>query len=169
MPPTKRPIKAGSAKRCTGQVRVILNVENWSRFTMLDSQTDIHCGSVLARYQATNIYPGYREVSLGVGTEVFGGTCGTISWQVRQRELWHLSSSLIQIRVRVFPWNGSGIFKNLLRSFLHWRCFRSKANNFTLLVKRSSLLLCLVFVTVSRFMLSWVLRLPQFWCCDEDN
>ena len=87
MPPTKRPIKAGSAKRCTGQVRVILNVENWSRFTMLDSQTDIHCGSVLARYQATNIYPGYREVSLGVGTEVFGGTCGTISWQVEGLKL----------------------------------------------------------------------------------
>ena len=54
---------------------------------MLDSQTDIHCGSVLARYQATNIYPGYREVSLGVGTEVFGGTCGTISWQVEGLKL----------------------------------------------------------------------------------
>ena len=24
-----------------------------------------------------------REVTLGVGTQVFGGTCGTISWQVR--------------------------------------------------------------------------------------
>ena len=88
---------------------------------MLDSQTDIHCGSVLARYQATNIYPGYREVSLGVGTEVFGGTCGTISWQVTLRELWHFSifSSWSHYRVRLFPWNGNGIFKNLLRSFLH--------------------------------------------------
>ena len=64
------------------QVRAILNVENWSRFTLLDSQTDIHCGAVLPRYQATNVYPGYREVMLGVGTEIFGGTCGTISWQV---------------------------------------------------------------------------------------
>ena len=65
------------------EVRAILNVENWSRFTLLDSQTDIHCGAVLPRYQATNIYPGYREVMLGVGTEIFGGTCGTVSWQVR--------------------------------------------------------------------------------------
>ena len=64
-------------------MRAILNVENWSRFTLLDSQTDIHCGAVLPRYQATNIYPGYREVMLGVGTEIFGGTCGTVSWQVR--------------------------------------------------------------------------------------
>jgi len=64
------------------KVRAILNVENWSRFTLLDSQTDIHCGSVLPRYQATNVYPGYREVMLGVGTEIFGGTCGTISWQI---------------------------------------------------------------------------------------
>ena len=67
----------------TRQVRAILNVENWSRFTLLDSQTDIHCGAVLPRYQATNVYPGYREVMLGVGTEIFGGTCGTVSWQVR--------------------------------------------------------------------------------------
>ena len=83
---------------------------------MLDSQTDIHCGSVLQQFSATNVYPGYRqtlsvfcqtsywsqpspligwwwltsdqvsvsrEVTLGVGTQVFGGTCGTISWQVR--------------------------------------------------------------------------------------
>ena len=64
------------------KVRVIINTENWSRYTMLDSQTDIHCGAVLAQYQATNVYPGYREVSLGVATQVFGGTCGTISWQV---------------------------------------------------------------------------------------
>ena len=64
-------------------MRAILNVENWSRFTLLDSQTDIHCGAVLPRYRATNIYPGYREVMLGVGTEIFGGTCGTVSWQVR--------------------------------------------------------------------------------------
>ena len=49
---------------------------------MLDSQTDIHCGAVLQQFQATNIYPGYREVMLGVGTQVFSGTCGTISWQV---------------------------------------------------------------------------------------
>ena len=63
-------------------MRAILNVENWSRFTLLDSQTDIHCGSVLARYQAANIYPGYREVMLAVGTEIFSGTCGTVSWQV---------------------------------------------------------------------------------------
>ena len=65
-------------------MRAILNVENWSRFTLLDSQTDIHCGSVLARYQAANIYPGYREVMLAVGTEIFSGTCGTVSWQVYQ-------------------------------------------------------------------------------------
>ena len=64
-------------------MRAILNLENWSRFTLLDSQTDIHCGAVLPRYQATNVYPGYREVMLGVGTEIFGGTCGTVSWQVR--------------------------------------------------------------------------------------
>ena len=72
-------------KLLTWKVRAILNVENWSRFTLLDSQTDIHCGSVLPRYQATNIYPGYREVILAVGTEIFSGTCGTVSWQVREK------------------------------------------------------------------------------------
>ena len=75
-------------------MRAILNVENWSRFTLLDSQTDIHCGAVLPRYQATNIYPGYREVMLGVGTEIFGGTCGTVSWQVR-----HLSVFGLQLKL----------------------------------------------------------------------
>jgi len=69
------------------KVRVILNVENWSRYTMLDSQTDIHCGAVLQQFQATNIYPGYREVMLGVGTQVFSGTCGTISWQIVELSL----------------------------------------------------------------------------------
>ena len=105
MPSTKRSIKAGSAKSCTGQVRVILNVENWSRFTLLDSQTDIHCGSVLARYQATNIYPGYREVSLGVGTEVFGGTCGTISWQVTRRAFLHFISIQSKTISLEWKWN----------------------------------------------------------------
>lgn len=69
-------------RQTSHKVRVILNVENWSRYTMLDSQTDIHCGSVLQQFSATNVYPGYREVTLGVGTQVFGGTCGTISWQI---------------------------------------------------------------------------------------
>ena len=58
-----------------------------NRFTMLDSQTDVHCGEVLAQYQASNVYPGYREASLGVGTQVFGGTCGTISWQIVELSL----------------------------------------------------------------------------------
>ena len=49
----------------SSQVRVILNVENWSRYTMLDSQTDIHCGSVLKQFSATNVYPGYRETQRG--------------------------------------------------------------------------------------------------------
>ena len=69
-------------RQTSHKVRVILNVENWSRFTLLDSQTDIHCGDVLQRFPAPNVYPGYREVMLGVGTEVFSGTCGTVSWQV---------------------------------------------------------------------------------------
>ena len=63
-------------------VRMILNVENWSRFTLLDSHSDIHCGDVVRQYPAPNVYPGYREVMLAVGTTVFGGTCGTVSWQV---------------------------------------------------------------------------------------
>ena len=78
-------------------MRAILNVENWSRFTLLDSQTDIHCGAVLPRYQATNVYPGYREVMLGVGTEIFGGTCGTVSWQVRQSTLFALQTKLVKM------------------------------------------------------------------------
>ena len=64
------------------KVRVILNVENWSRFTLLDSNVDIHCGDIMAKYPAPNVYPGYREIMLGVDTEVFSGTCGTVSWQV---------------------------------------------------------------------------------------
>ena len=63
------------------KVRTIINVENWSRFILLDSQTDIHCGK-MQQYQAANIYPGYREVMLAVGTDVFSGICGTVSWQV---------------------------------------------------------------------------------------
>ena len=69
-------------RKTTHKVRTIINVENWSRFTLLDSQTDIHCGEMLQQYQAANVYPGYREVMLAVGTEVFSGTCGTVSWQV---------------------------------------------------------------------------------------
>ena len=33
------------------KVRVILNLENWSRFTLLDSRTDVHCGEVLPAFQ----------------------------------------------------------------------------------------------------------------------
>ena len=66
------------------KVRVIVNVENWSRFTLLDSNVDIHCGDILTKYPAPNVYPGYREIMVGVDTEVFSGTCGTVSWQVFQ-------------------------------------------------------------------------------------
>jgi len=69
-------------RQTSHKVRVILNVENWSRFTLLDSQTDLHCGEILQQFQAPNVYPGYREVMLGVGTKVFSGTCGTVSWQI---------------------------------------------------------------------------------------
>ena len=61
-------------RKTSHKVRVILNVENWSRFTLLDSQTDIHCGEILRRFQAPNVYPGYREVMLGVGTEAVSYT-----------------------------------------------------------------------------------------------
>lgn len=64
------------------KVRVILNVENWSRFTLLDSSTDVHCGSIMQQFQAPNVYPGYREVMVGVDSQVFSGTCGTVSWQI---------------------------------------------------------------------------------------
>lgn len=74
---------------------------------MLDSQTDIHCGAVLAQYQATNVYPGYREVSLGVATQVFGGTCGTISWQVWVEECKRLKFNNLDLlkTSKTFIWN----------------------------------------------------------------
>ena len=75
-------------RQTSHKVRVIINVENWSRFTLLDAQTDLHCGEILQQFQAPNVYPGYREVMLGVGTKVFSGTCGTVSWQVTL-EYWH--------------------------------------------------------------------------------
>ena len=96
-------------------MRAILNVENWSRFTLLDSQTDIHCGAVLPRYQATNVYPGYREVMLGVGTEIFGGTCGTISWQVIYRLLFGFQSVLAcEMSPRLSCQNGNNDWVSVL-------------------------------------------------------
>ena len=41
-------------------VRVILNLENWSRFTLLDANTDVHCGALEKQFPPTNVYPGYR-------------------------------------------------------------------------------------------------------------
>ena len=84
-------------RQTSHKVRVILNVENWSRFTLLDSQTDLHCGEILQQFQAPNVYPGYREVMLGVGTKVFSGTCGTVSWQVRLQFYSWLLCSLQEI------------------------------------------------------------------------
>ncbi|XP_023336358.1 tereporin-Ts1 isoform X2 [Eurytemora carolleeae] len=64
------------------KVRTILNVENWSRYPLLDAQTDTHCGEITPIYPAPNVYPGYREVMVAASSRVFSGTCGTISWQV---------------------------------------------------------------------------------------
>ena len=96
---------------------------------MLDSQTDVHCGEVLAQYQASNVYPGYREVSLGVGTQVFGGTCGTISWQIVELSLRLIVMWSVPFNLNLYDtYLGLAMIYNQVCwiYFLKWNCFEPK-------------------------------------------
>lgn len=63
-------------------VRCIINLANWSMFTMLDVETNTECGRTNKEFPPRNVFPGYREVMVMENTNPFRGTCGTISWQL---------------------------------------------------------------------------------------
>ena len=45
-------------------VRCIINLANWSMFTMLDVETNTECGRTNKEFPPRNVFPGYRYVGI---------------------------------------------------------------------------------------------------------
>ena len=49
-------------------MRCIINLANWSMFTMLDVETNTECGRTNTDFPPRNVFPGYRCEVLSVMT-----------------------------------------------------------------------------------------------------
>ena len=68
-------------------MRCILNLVNWSMFTLMDVETNTECGETNKKFPPRNIFPGHREVIVMHNTNPMIGTCGTISWKLGEINL----------------------------------------------------------------------------------